>query len=79
MGGSYSNLARFPDSDSYIFAWVSRGALELSENDWMGEGYTHTLNRTNGRRVAISMSSGQRDECNTDEARRSRPDVPDMR
>ena len=57
MSGSYSNLARFPGSDSYIFAWVSRGALELSENDWMGEGYTHTLNRTNGRRVAISMFS----------------------
>jgi len=57
MGGSYSNLARFPDTDSYIFAWNSRGALELSENDWMGEGYTHTLNRTNGRRVAIALLS----------------------
>jgi hypothetical protein len=57
MSGSYSNLARFSDSDSYIFAWVSRGALELSGNDWMGEGYTHTLNRTNGRRVAISLFS----------------------
>lgn len=57
MGGSYSNLARFPASDSYIFAWNSRGALELSENDWMGEGYTHTLNRTNGRRVAIALFS----------------------
>lgn len=56
MSGSYSSLARFSD-DSYIFAWVSRGALELSLNDWMGEGYTHTLNRTNGRRVAIALFS----------------------
>lgn len=57
MSGSYSSLARFDNSTAYIFAWVSRGALELSENDWMGEGYTHTLNRTNGRRVAIAMFS----------------------
>lgn len=57
MSGSYSSLARFDNSSSYIFAWVSRGAAELSENDWMGDGYTHTLNRTNGRRVAIAMFS----------------------
>jgi hypothetical protein len=57
MSGSYSSLARFDNSTAYIFAWVSRGALELSENDWMGEGYTHTLNRTNGRRVAIATFS----------------------
>lgn len=57
MSGSYSSLARFDNSSSYIFAWVSRGAVELSENDWMGEGYTHTLNRTNGRRAAIAIFS----------------------
>lgn len=57
MSGSYSNLARFDNSTGYIFAWVSRGASELSANDWMGEGYTHSLNRTNGRRVAIATFS----------------------
>lgn len=57
MSGSYSSLARFSNSSSYIFAWASRGALELSLNDWMGEGYTHTLNRTNGRRVAMAVLS----------------------
>lgn len=57
MSGSYSSLARFDNSSSYIFAWVSRGAVELSENDWMGDGYTHSLNRTNGRRVAIATLS----------------------
>ena len=57
MSGSYSSLARFDNSSSYIFAWVSRGASELSENDWMGDGYTHALNRTNGRRVAIATFS----------------------
>ena len=57
MSGSYSSLARFDNSSSYIFAWVSRGASSLSENDWMGAGYTHTQNRTNGRRVAIASLS----------------------
>lgn len=54
MSGSYSNLARFQDADGYIFAWVSRGAVELSENTWMGTGYTAAANRTNGRNVAIA-------------------------
>ena len=57
MGGSYSALARFVNSTSYIFAWVSRGAVDLTTNDWMGEGYTHSLNRTNGRRTAIAILS----------------------
>ena len=55
MSGSYSALARFTNSSSYIFAWVSRGAVELAENTWMGEGYTNCLNRTNGRRTAIAV------------------------
>ena len=55
MGGSYSALARFVNSTSYIFAWVSRGAIDLTVNDWMGDGYTHSLNRTNGRRTAIAV------------------------
>lgn len=57
MSGSYSNMARFADSDAYIFAWVSRGAKDLTVNDWMGNGYTHSINRTNGRNVAIAMFS----------------------
>lgn len=54
MSGSYSNLARFQDSEAYIFAWVSRGAKDVTLNDWMGDGYTHVSNRTNGRNVAIA-------------------------
>lgn len=57
MSGSYSALARFADSSRYIFSWVSRGAIDLSENTWMGDGYTHALNRTNNRNVAISLFS----------------------
>jgi hypothetical protein len=57
MSGSYSSLARFDNSTAYIFAWVSRGASELSANDWMGDGYTHALNRTNGRSVAVTTLS----------------------
>lgn len=57
MSGSYSALARFVNSTSYIFAWVSRGAVDLTENTWMGTGYTHANNRTNGRRVAMAMFS----------------------
>ena len=55
MSGSYSALARFVNSTSYIFAWVSRGATGLTLNDWMGDGYTHSLNRTSGRRTAIAL------------------------
>lgn len=57
MSGSYSALARFANSSRYIFSWVSRGAIDLSENTWMGDGYTHSLNRTNNRNVAISLLS----------------------
>lgn len=57
MGGSYSSLARFIDSDSYIFSWVSRGAVDLTRNDWMGQGYTKAQNRTNNRNVAIALFS----------------------
>lgn len=54
MSGSYSNLARWQNADGYIFAWVSRGAVDLYENAWMGTGYTAAYNRTNGRNVAIA-------------------------
>ena len=60
MSGSYSGLARFQDSDSYIFSWVSRGAKDLSLNDWMGAGYTHSVNRTVNRNVAISTMSDKK-------------------
>jgi hypothetical protein len=57
MSGSYSALARFVNSTNYIFAWVSRGAVDLTENTWMGSGYTNCQNRTNGRRTAIATFS----------------------
>lgn len=57
MSGSYSNLARFIDSDSYIFAWVSRGAKDLTTNDWLGAPFTHSANRTTNRNVAIAQFS----------------------
>ena len=57
MSGSYSALAKFVNSTSYIFAWVSRGAVDLGENTWMGDVYTSAQNRTNGRRVAIALLS----------------------
>ena len=57
MSGSYSSLAKFINSTSYIFTWVSRGAVDLAENTWMGDGYTSATNRTNGRRVAMAMFS----------------------
>lgn len=60
MSGSYSGLARFQDSDSYIFSWVSRGAKDLSTNDWMGAGYTHSINRTVNRNVAIATMSDKK-------------------
>lgn len=59
MGGSYSALARFVNSTTYIFAWVSRGAVDLTENTWMGTGYTDASNRTNGRRVAVATFSNK--------------------
>ncbi|KAJ5257210.1 hypothetical protein N7478_013314 [Penicillium angulare] len=57
MSGSYSALDRFYNSTRFIFAWVSRGAIDVTENTWMGDGYTHVNNRTNGRNVAIALFS----------------------
>lgn len=54
MSGSYSSLARFVDSDEYIFTWVSKGAKDLTTNDWLGAPYTHSVNRTANRNVAIA-------------------------
>ncbi|KZL69753.1 hypothetical protein CT0861_02820 [Colletotrichum tofieldiae] len=58
--GSYSVLARFVGADSYIFSWVSRGAKDLTLNDWMGQGYTKSVNRTSNRNVAIALFSDKK-------------------
>lgn len=57
MSGSYSGLARLGTTSKYIFSWVSRGATDVTTNDWMGDGYTHVTNRTNNRNVAIAVMS----------------------
>ncbi|KAK0214999.1 hypothetical protein IW262DRAFT_256726 [Armillaria fumosa] len=57
MSGSYSNLARFSTSDSYIFAWQSRGAIDLTLNEWMGDGYTSCSPRWLNHNVAIAIAS----------------------
>ncbi|KAH8194524.1 hypothetical protein TruAng_011304 [Truncatella angustata] len=57
MSGSYSGLARLIDSDAYVLAWVSRGAIDITENTWLGGGNTQCSNRTNGRNVAIAQFS----------------------
>ncbi|KAM0330660.1 hypothetical protein ACHAQA_003611 [Verticillium albo-atrum] len=55
--GSYSGLARFGSASEYIFSWVSRGAIDLTANEWMGTGYTKSENRTSNRNVAIALFS----------------------
>ncbi|KAF1975899.1 hypothetical protein BU23DRAFT_597267 [Bimuria novae-zelandiae CBS 107.79] len=60
MSGSYSNLARFVGSDEYIFTWVSKGAKDLTTNDWLGAPYTHSVNRTANRNVAIARFSDKK-------------------
>ncbi|KAL4877850.1 hypothetical protein BJY04DRAFT_121377 [Aspergillus karnatakaensis] len=57
MSGSYSQLVRFGDSAKYIFAWPSRGAVDVTTNDWMGAGYTHVLPRNENRNVAVALFS----------------------
>lgn len=60
MSGSYSNLARMVDSDEYVFAWVSKGAKDLTVNDWLGAPYTHSVNRTANRHVALARFSDKK-------------------
>ncbi|KAG7444017.1 uncharacterized protein BT62DRAFT_901227 [Guyanagaster necrorhizus] len=57
MSGSYSNFARFSTSESYIFAWQSRGATDLTLNEWMGDGYTSCSPRWLHHNVAIAVAS----------------------
>ncbi|KAE9371456.1 hypothetical protein N431DRAFT_467639 [Stipitochalara longipes BDJ] len=57
MSGSYSNLALFPDTTNYIFAWQSRGALDLTENAWLGTPYTQCSPRWLNHNVAVATMS----------------------
>lgn len=57
MSGSYSSLAKFVDNTKYIFAWATRGAVDLTENTWMGDGYTQCSPRQMSHNVAISIMS----------------------
>ncbi|KAL4987794.1 hypothetical protein BDW68DRAFT_103302 [Aspergillus falconensis] len=57
MGGSYSQLVKLDTTSRYIFAWPSRGAVDVTENEWMGDGYTHVLPRNLNRNVAIAVFS----------------------
>ncbi|CUA75739.1 hypothetical protein RSOLAG22IIIB_06046 [Rhizoctonia solani] len=53
MSGSYSNLAAL-DGGRYIFAWQSRGAVNLTPDSWMGEGFTQASPRWLNHNVAIA-------------------------
>jgi hypothetical protein len=55
MSGSYSALANFPGSTQYIFAWASRGAVNLTQDSWLGAPYTDCSPRTLNHNVAISL------------------------
>jgi hypothetical protein len=55
MSGSYSALASFPGSTQYIFAWASRGAVNLIQDSWLGAPYTDCSPRTLNHNVAISL------------------------
>jgi hypothetical protein len=55
MSGSYSALANFPGSTQYIFAWTSRGAVNLTQDSWLGAPYTDCSPRTLNHNVAISL------------------------
>ncbi|KAF8862336.1 hypothetical protein BDZ45DRAFT_702957 [Acephala macrosclerotiorum] len=59
MSGSYSNLALFPDTTNYIFAWQSRGALDLTLNAWMQAPYTQCSPRWLNHNVAIATMSSK--------------------
>jgi hypothetical protein len=59
MSGSYSNLALYPSTTSYIFGWQSRGALNITENTWLGDGYTYCNPRWLNHNVAIATMSSK--------------------
>ncbi|QSZ31054.1 hypothetical protein DSL72_000615 [Monilinia vaccinii-corymbosi] len=60
MSGSYSNLASIPGSTGFVFAWQSRGALDLTANTWLGDGYTHSSPRWLNHNVAISVMTDKK-------------------
>lgn len=53
MSGSYSSLAAL-DDDRYIFAWQSRGAVDLTADSWMGDGFTQASPHWLNHNVAIA-------------------------
>lgn len=55
MSGSYSALANFPGTTQYIFAWATRGCVNLTPDSWMGNGFTQCSPRTLNHNVAISL------------------------
>lgn len=55
MSGSYSALANFPGTTQYIFAWATRGCVNLTPDSWMGNGFTQCSPRTMNHNVAISL------------------------
>ncbi|KAL9625727.1 MAG: hypothetical protein Q9160_000047 [Pyrenula sp. 1 TL-2023] len=57
MSGSYSALANFPGTTQYIFAWATRGCVNLTPDSWMGNGFTQCSPRTMNHNVAISLMS----------------------
>jgi hypothetical protein len=59
MGGSYSNLARFPGTTNYVFAWQSRGSVNLTPDSWRGTGYTQSSPRWLNHNVAIATLSAK--------------------
>ncbi|KAG8712128.1 hypothetical protein FRC08_015001 [Ceratobasidium sp. 394] len=58
MSGSYSNLAAL-DGGRYIFAWQSRGAVNLTPDSWMGNGYTQASPRWLNHNVAIATMNSK--------------------
>ncbi|KAL7275399.1 hypothetical protein RUND412_001650 [Rhizina undulata] len=56
MSGSYSSLALFPNTTQYIFAWQSRGAVNLTTDSFLGDGYTSCSPRWLNHNVAIAVT-----------------------
>jgi hypothetical protein len=52
--GSYSILSRFPGTDSYIFAWTSRGSIDLTRNAFLPQ-EVQSKNRTANRNIAVAI------------------------
>ncbi|KAF2093579.1 hypothetical protein NA57DRAFT_81080 [Rhizodiscina lignyota] len=57
MSGSYSSLSKYAHSNAYIFAWATRGCVDLTQDTWMGQGFTQCYPRTLNHNVAIATFS----------------------